>query len=276
MDRRASRAASNRRNRQQLGVEELPLRDTRSLTEVKADVLEDREDVVSLQQLAKQTSEDSFARTQRMLKMTEETRQVAVATAEQLENQTGQLEKMDKDMNDIQVLVERSEKTVDKMIRPWYARVPGRGKLSKKDKEDKTKKNRKQKGSIEEIVDEEPKEQPTTSELTEAGENVEEMRDDLLGDMPSDGGGIRDQKPPRPRAKPRRTGPNAELLDELDKAEEEQENQLSEMGSMLRDLKGIASGMNQELEKQEGLIDGLDQVLFYILLELCRKTEPWH
>lgn len=54
MDRRASRAASNRRNRQQLGVEELPLRDTRSLTEVKADVLEDREDVVSLQQLAKQ------------------------------------------------------------------------------------------------------------------------------------------------------------------------------------------------------------------------------
>mmetsp|Transcript_16701 Transcript_16701/g.68390 ORF Transcript_16701/g.68390 Transcript_16701/m.68390 type:complete len:170 (+) Transcript_16701:488-997(+) len=152
-----------------------------------------------------------------MLKMTEETRQVAVATAEQLENQTGQLEKMDKDMNDIQVLVERSEKTVDKMIRPWYARVPGRGKLSKKDKEDKTKKNRKQKGSIEEIVDEEPKEQPTTSELTEAGENVEEMRDDLLGDMPSDGGGIRDQKPPRPRAKPRRTGPNAELLDELDK-----------------------------------------------------------
>mmetsp|Transcript_16706 Transcript_16706/g.68408 ORF Transcript_16706/g.68408 Transcript_16706/m.68408 type:complete len:215 (+) Transcript_16706:488-1132(+) len=194
-----------------------------------------------------------------MLKMTEETRQVAVATAEQLENQTGQLEKMDKDMNDIQVLVERSEKTVDKMIRPWYARVPGRGKLSKKDKEDKTKKNRKQKGSIEEIVDEEPKEQPTTSELTEAGENVEEMRDDLLGDMPSDGGGIRDQKPPRPRAKPRRTGPNAELLDELDKAEEEQENQLSEMGSMLRDLKGIASGMNQELEKQEGLIDGLDQ-----------------
>lgn len=38
-------------------------------------------------------------------------------------------------MNDIQVLVERSEKTVDKMIRPWYARVPGRGKFSKKDKE---------------------------------------------------------------------------------------------------------------------------------------------
>ncbi|KAJ8905296.1 hypothetical protein NDN08_001803 [Rhodosorus marinus] len=258
MERRTSRATANRRNRQQLGVEELPLRDTRSLTEVKADVIEDRDDVTSLQQLAKKTAEDSSARTQRMLKMTEETRQVAVATAEQLEKQTGQLEKMDKDMDDIQGLVERSEKTVDKMIRPWYARVPGRGKLSKKDKEDKTKKNRKQKGSIQEIVDEEPEEQPTTSEFTEPVENNEDMRDDLLGDKPSDGGAAA-QKPPRSRAKPRRTGQNAELLDELDKAEEEQENQLSEMGSMLRDLKGIASGMNQELDKQEVLIDGLDQ-----------------
>eukprot|EP00189_Rhodosorus_marinus_P007574 CAMPEP_0184752772 /NCGR_PEP_ID=MMETSP0315-20130426/43756_1 /TAXON_ID=101924 /ORGANISM="Rhodosorus marinus, Strain UTEX LB 2760" /LENGTH=209 /DNA_ID=CAMNT_0027232125 /DNA_START=779 /DNA_END=1408 /DNA_ORIENTATION=+ len=189
--------------------------------------------------------------------MTEETRQVAVATAEELDKQTGQLEKMDNDMNGIQVLVERSEKTVDKVIRPWYARVPGRGKVSKKDKE--TKKNRKQKGSITEIVEEEPEEQPPTSELTEPVENIEGMRGDLLGDRPADGAVVKEQKPPRPRAKPRRTGPNAELLDELDKAEEEQENQLSEISATLRDLKGIASGINQELSKQSVLIDGLDQ-----------------
>mmetsp|Transcript_11139 Transcript_11139/g.34130 ORF Transcript_11139/g.34130 Transcript_11139/m.34130 type:complete len:264 (+) Transcript_11139:160-951(+) len=236
---RTDKVAENRRRRQDLGIEELPLRDERTAHEVHRDVQSDIGEIKVLTEIARRTATESTQRTERMLKVTTEARDTGIETARELERQTKQLEKIDDDIEEVHDIIDRGEKTVNKMTRRWFSGSSrAKNKVNKKDANRITE----LKGDGIESLD-----------LPSDDEGKTNDRDQLFMDKNGIQGGKNGGKHRAPR--PKRAGPDAALHEELDQAEDQQDEHLDQMSIMLKEMKGLAGAMDKELQYQTHLVD---------------------
>lgn len=80
-------------------------------------------DSTQLQELVEQSAQAGKDATAHALRMATEARQIGADTAQTMQNQTEQLEKMTEDLVDVNASLDKSERTIDKMNRPKIVRM---------------------------------------------------------------------------------------------------------------------------------------------------------
>ncbi|KAA8496622.1 Synaptosomal-associated protein 25-B [Porphyridium purpureum] len=196
-------------------------------------------------------AEDSALSTKRTRALVHETREVGTATATALNQQSEQLERIQDDLVETNATIDRTDKIIQKLASPWtYKLQPG----ARRKKEDQLKSSGMNRGRVIdldestglEIVSESvsPRGSGGGKKKKDAKVLEQEEREALLS--------------PRTRAKQEKIRKDTAHMTETERRlyilEQEQDDDLNDIGKVVGDLKGLALAMNTELNYQTEMI----------------------
>ena len=219
-----------------------------------------------LQSVLLGTAQSGKDATRRALEMATEAREIGVATAEQMQQQTQQLEKMSEDIEEVHEYLDRSEHLIGKMTKPKLVRMfqrkkaGGKGldkvKVGRKDLE--AREEKKDKG-IENVDVRRMKKNSAEVSM----EQLDRDRDELFegASAPATSNGRLRGLLARKKKEPAAPIDSRNIRENYDQYAEpvaqilrQQDDDLDHISAALKDMKELAGAMDHELEYQHELI----------------------
>lgn len=223
----------------------------------------DRMTAQQLETLALSTANQGKESTSRALRLAVEAREVGVSTAEKMQSQTTQLEKMSDDIEVVHDYLDKSERLIDKMSKPKIVRMfqrkkpVGKGlekvKASKKETEARVEMREKGVSALDVAT-------MRGGEGVISMDALENDREQLLdGETVTDvrrGLGRRKKKEPERNLDPRQIREDySQYSQPVADVMKKQDDDLDQIADALADMRSLAGAMNSELQYQETLIE---------------------